>query len=210
MVNISNDKTISKREVFYQRQRTKNRFFSQITTFFSEEAARENITKRELARRIACDPAQITRWLTVPSNMTIEGISDILLSLGAETELHIVKFSEAAKPNYEHPLITAARSALSKPERQTPPFMVTGVSVGVAAWVFKVPYNVEINANVGAVPVIANGSIVTGVHAYGVGSWLNQTKPPLETPEPPPKTQPYPGFAIVSTETSTPTQTLSR
>jgi hypothetical protein len=98
---------LNKRDVFYQRQRTKNRVFAAIASFFAAEAERENITKREIASRLSCDPSQITRWLSAPSNMTIDGVSDILLSLGAEADLNIVKFEDRPLQNYVHPLIEA-------------------------------------------------------------------------------------------------------
>lgn len=96
------------REVFYFRQRLKNRFFGKIVSFFSEEAERRGITKKDLAVALDRDPAQITRWLSNPSNMTLDTISDILLAMDAEIEgPSIVRFSERYRSNYAHPLIRA-------------------------------------------------------------------------------------------------------
>ena len=52
------------RELFYYRQRSKNRLFEALTSFFAEEAERRGITKRDLAESLKRDPAQITRWFT--------------------------------------------------------------------------------------------------------------------------------------------------
>jgi hypothetical protein len=110
MEHISDQVALRKRDIFYQRQRTKNRFFTAIISFFAEEAQRGEITKREMSRRLSCDPSQITRWLGAPSNMTIEGISDILLSMGAEADVNVVRFADRAVQNEQHPLITAVAS----------------------------------------------------------------------------------------------------
>lgn len=107
MDNTSNSVTLSRRDVFYQRQRTKHRFFAAVASFFEDEAKQESLTKREIARRLSCDPAQITRWLQGPTNITADGISDLLFSMGAEAELKITRFRDYSVPNEAHPLIEA-------------------------------------------------------------------------------------------------------
>jgi transcriptional regulator with XRE-family HTH domain len=108
--NTSKPKIVPKqaREVFYFRQRQKNRFFGEIASFFSEEAERRGITRKDLAVALGRDPAQITRWLSNPSNMTLDSISDILLAMDAEIDgPSIIRFSERPKSNYAHPIIRA-------------------------------------------------------------------------------------------------------
>jgi hypothetical protein len=101
MENISKS-NISDRDIFYFRQRQKNRVFSQMATFFSEEAEEFGTTKRILAERLGRDPAQITRWLSEPNNITLDSISDLLLSMGAEMEYRIAKLSERHQSNTVH------------------------------------------------------------------------------------------------------------
>lgn len=60
------------------------------------------------------DPAQITRWLSAPSNLQLDTISDLLLAMGAEMDHSIVRFAERSKPNFVHPML--ARYALGAPE----------------------------------------------------------------------------------------------
>jgi transcriptional regulator with XRE-family HTH domain len=105
MENTSEQPALSKRDIFYYRQRMKNRIFTAIASFFATEAECHRITKREIANRLGCDPAQITRWLSAPSNMTLDTISDLLVALKAEADVQIVSFEAKAKPNYVHPLI---------------------------------------------------------------------------------------------------------
>lgn len=94
------------RDIYYYRQRLKNRVFSKLLSFFVEEAKRTGVTKKDVAERLKRDPAQITRWLSNPSNLTLDTISDILLALDAEAEPpQIVRFADRAAPNYAHQLI---------------------------------------------------------------------------------------------------------
>lgn len=104
MENTSNT-PIRDRDIFYYRQRYKNRVFSELVSFFAEEAERLGITKRDIAARLKRDPALISRWLSAPSNLTLETISDLLLALGAEMDSRVTRFSERHAPNFAHPLI---------------------------------------------------------------------------------------------------------
>jgi hypothetical protein len=106
MENISKLEEVKDRDLFYYRQRAKNRVFEAITAFFADEAERRGITKRDIAESLHRDPAQITRWLTSPSNLTLDTISDLLLSLGAEMDYVVAKFAERSQPNEMHPLIS--------------------------------------------------------------------------------------------------------
>ena len=98
-------RTISDRNIFYYRQRQKNRVFSEIAAFFAEEAERTGVTKRDLADALRRDPSQITRWLSAPSNLTLDTLSDLLLALGAEMDHSICRFDDRAQPNAAHPLV---------------------------------------------------------------------------------------------------------
>jgi len=106
------------RDVFYFRQRNKNRLFEKLVTFFASEAERTGITKKDIAARLGRDPSQITRWLSAPNNLTPDSISDLLLALGAEMDYEVAKFEERPQPNYEHPLISELDAVvIAKPGR---------------------------------------------------------------------------------------------
>lgn len=105
MENTSKLSPVSDRDMFYYRQRSKNRLFEAITAFYAEEAECRDISKRDIADALRRDPASITRWLTAPSNITSDTVSDLLLSLGAEMEYRVVKFDDQPFPNEMHPLI---------------------------------------------------------------------------------------------------------
>jgi transcriptional regulator with XRE-family HTH domain len=119
MAGTSKISPVSERDIHYYRQRAKNRIFESLTSFFAEEAERTGVTKRDIAECLHRDPAQITRWLSSPSNLTIDTISDLLLSLGAEMDHTVAKFSERAQSNEMHPLIaklTVAAPPATKPK----------------------------------------------------------------------------------------------
>jgi transcriptional regulator with XRE-family HTH domain len=96
---------ISERDLFYYRQRSRNRLFESLSAFFAEEMELRGITKRDIAECLRRDPAQITRWLSAPSNMTNDTISDMLLCLGAEMDHSIAPFRNRVTANEMHPLI---------------------------------------------------------------------------------------------------------
>jgi transcriptional regulator with XRE-family HTH domain len=96
---------LSNRDIYYYQQRNKNRVFEKLVAFFAAEAERLGITKKEIAQRLHRDPAQITRWLSAPNNLTLDSISDLLLALEAEMDYDVTRFSERATPNYSHPLM---------------------------------------------------------------------------------------------------------
>jgi transcriptional regulator with XRE-family HTH domain len=99
-------KEVKPRDVFYYRRRLKNRIFARLASYFAEEAERTGITKKDLADRLNKDPSQITRWLSGPSNLTLDTLSDLLLAMDAEADPpRFVRFSDRPKANYLHPLI---------------------------------------------------------------------------------------------------------
>jgi hypothetical protein len=107
MENTSKEsKAIPRRDRAYYRRRNQNRIHAAVASFFAEEAAAGRITKKQLADLIEKNPAQITRWLTEPSNYEADTISDLLLAMKAEMEHRVVRFAERGQANYEHPLAT--------------------------------------------------------------------------------------------------------
>jgi transcriptional regulator with XRE-family HTH domain len=107
--NTSNKIVLKRaRDIYYYRQRFKNRVFGRIVLFFAEEAERRGFTRKDIALSLNRDPAQVSRWLSGPSNMTLDTISDLLLAMDAEIETpKIIRFSDRSKSNYAHPLIMA-------------------------------------------------------------------------------------------------------
>jgi len=109
MENTSQTEPLSRRDLYYYRRRFVTRVFTALAKHFATEAENHGATKSMIAKRLNVDPAQITRWLSAPSNLTLESISDILLALDAEAEpLTVVPFRERHTQNYAHPIIARA------------------------------------------------------------------------------------------------------
>lgn len=117
MENTSKLDPLKRRDRAYYRQRQKNRIFTELAQFFAEEAEKHGLSKKDLAEALAKDPAQITRWLSAPSNFELDTLSDILLALGAEMDHRIVRFADRAKPNDIHPLVAEQTKMVIKANR---------------------------------------------------------------------------------------------
>jgi transcriptional regulator with XRE-family HTH domain len=121
MSNIT--KIVPKRDVSYYRQRFKNRVFAKLSSFVADQSAEQKLSKKDIAARLGKDPALITRWLTQPSNLTLDTISDILLALEAEPDPpEMVLFKDRRPANYIHPLVA---QILNVPERKVKPKIVS-------------------------------------------------------------------------------------
>ena len=118
MENTSKLPAVSDRDIAYYNRRNQNRIFEALTSFFAEEAEQRDITKKDVADATRRDPASITRLLSHPSNITADTCSTFLLSLGAEMDYRIVRFSERVPANEMHPLIARGTAKASKADVQ--------------------------------------------------------------------------------------------
>jgi transcriptional regulator with XRE-family HTH domain len=100
---------ISDEDISYFRERNRNRVYAAVTGVFLRLVEKESLTKREIAFRLGKEPSQITRWLSGPSNWTLDTISDLLLAMGAELEHSAVLMSEKSAPSIRHPLMDGIR-----------------------------------------------------------------------------------------------------
>ena len=75
--------TIPESTRVYFHERCRNRFFDFLITRFLREEEK-GLTKAKLARRVGKSPEVIHRWLTAPSNLTLDSISDLLLGIAGE------------------------------------------------------------------------------------------------------------------------------
>lgn len=72
---------------------------------FSKLVEKEDLTKREIAFRLGKEPSQITRWLSGPSNWTLDTFSDLLIAMGAELDHSVSMINEKAASTVRHPLM---------------------------------------------------------------------------------------------------------
>jgi hypothetical protein len=111
MIATNWDEPIPERELFYHRERLRNRIFDCVIKALAERAAKGVATRAAIARRLAKDPGQLSRWFSGPSNWTIDTISDLMLALNAELVIEHRLYEDLVIPNYRHPL-----SSSTKPE----------------------------------------------------------------------------------------------
>lgn len=103
MDNSNRDK-LSLEDIYYYRQRHKNRVHSIVVQLFSKLVEKDGLTKAAIAYRLGKSPAQITRWFSGPSNWTLDTVSDLLLAMGAELDSAASSINEKPKHSVDHPL----------------------------------------------------------------------------------------------------------
>jgi transcriptional regulator with XRE-family HTH domain len=68
----------------YFRERLRHRLHSAILDAFNRRASQRDFKQTDLARRIHRTRAQIARWLSTQSNLTLDSISDLMVGLGMD------------------------------------------------------------------------------------------------------------------------------
>lgn len=91
-------------DIFYYRQRQRNRVYSAVLSEFVRLAETQGLTKKELAFRLGKEPAQITRWLSGPGNWTLDTVSDLLLAMGCELDHEVASIARRGAKPKAHPL----------------------------------------------------------------------------------------------------------
>ena len=92
--SITKPRRLTDREIFYFRQRQKNRIYQAIIRYFAQQAEARGLTKSDIAFTLGKNRSQITRWFAGPGNLEIDTISDLLLAMNAEMDQEIVGFHE--------------------------------------------------------------------------------------------------------------------
>ncbi len=97
---INGNNPIPQGKLAYFQERQRNKLYDIIVGKFLEKQRDEGFSKADLARRINKNPAQITRWLSTPSNWTLDTVSDLMLAIcGGELSFSISKFADAQPRN---------------------------------------------------------------------------------------------------------------
>ena len=131
---------IPKPTLAYFQQRLRNRMFELLLDKFSEQKSK-GLTQALLARRIGKTPDVINRWLSSPSNLTLDTLSDLMLGISAE-ELspQTVSPTKPLTHNYSH-FADLASEELKGAEPQTQSLQMRPTSTarrhGAAAAAFE-------------------------------------------------------------------------
>jgi len=81
---ILEDRPIPESTLIYFRERFRDRLHSAILGAFLLRAEEKDLTRSDLATRIHRTKAQISRWFSAPSNITLDSISDLMVGLGMD------------------------------------------------------------------------------------------------------------------------------
>lgn len=96
---------IDRGTLIYHRERLRNRIHECVYRALLVRHEQDGVTRADLAARLGKDKAQISRWLSGPSNWTLDTVSDLLLALNVDLELSTCLTEDRAAQNYVHPLM---------------------------------------------------------------------------------------------------------
>lgn len=105
-----NDGVLGEAEKAYFRARFRERAFSALLEKFYESEKDTGLLRATIAKRLGKHRSQVTRWLTEPSNLTLDALSDLLLALGSEPTIEVRNIGEEPIGNYYHPASTQGPS----------------------------------------------------------------------------------------------------
>jgi hypothetical protein len=111
-----NQGELSEADKAYFRAATRRHVYGVVLDRFMDVSERNGFSRADMARKLRARPEQITRWLSSPSNWTLDTLSDLLLSLSCRVNLSAEDLASVRKGNYAHQLSTSGRdSTKTKP-----------------------------------------------------------------------------------------------
>jgi hypothetical protein len=85
-------------------ERNRLNVYEQVIKAVEIGSQQQRINRKGIAEKTGRSPAQISAWLSGPSNWTLDTVSDLLRAVGATMEYKVVFDHERVAENYFHPL----------------------------------------------------------------------------------------------------------
>lgn len=88
--NVERRDHLSRSDFAYFRALNRRNIHSAILERFIELSDDERITKADIARLLGVSRSQVTRWLSQPSNMRLDSLSDLMLALSCHGDFKVL------------------------------------------------------------------------------------------------------------------------
>lgn len=83
-------------------ERNKNRLYEIVVKAVENYCSENDVSRRDIADKIGRNPVQISRWLSGPSNWTLDTLSDLLFAVDAELDYEVIYDKQRVKANVFH------------------------------------------------------------------------------------------------------------